>query len=247
MTSIVVASFETEAQAIDASHKLIELESWGDITVHEKVIVKKDEYGNTSIVQSETSDGLRTVGGMAIGTLVGALAGPVGALVGMMAGTITGGLVEADYYDFSDDFISKVRSRLQPGKVAIIAEIDEDSPSIVDNSLTPMGAFIFRTDLDSAYDIYDDEQVEAFDEDIASARAEFKAAAAEDKATIQQKIAKLKAKRQERIAKLKEKHNANVENRKTSREEAKKSRLNNRINKHQAKIAELEGELKKLD
>jgi len=41
MTNLVVVSFTNESQAIEASHKMIELESLGDITVYEKVIVKK--------------------------------------------------------------------------------------------------------------------------------------------------------------------------------------------------------------
>jgi uncharacterized membrane protein len=76
MTNLIVGSFDNEAQAIAASRRLTELESYGDITVYEKVIVKKDDYGDTSVIQSDTSDGVRTFSGMAIGSLVGAFAGP---------------------------------------------------------------------------------------------------------------------------------------------------------------------------
>ncbi len=84
MTSLIVASFANEAQAVKGSHKLQELESFGDISIFEQVIVKKDSNGQITFLQDDTSDGLRTVGGMGIGTLVGAIAGPVGAVVGMM-------------------------------------------------------------------------------------------------------------------------------------------------------------------
>src|SRR6266498_1826166 len=171
MTSLIVASFANEAQAVKGSHKLQELESFGDISIFEQVIVKKDSNGQITFLQDDTSDGLRTVGGMGIGTLVGAIAGPVGAVVGMMVGTLTGAVVDADRMDFEDDFGLKVTEHLQPGTVAIIAEIAEDGPAFVDTSLEPLGATIFRTDADDAYDYYEDDQLDEFDESIDAERA----------------------------------------------------------------------------
>ena len=135
MTNLVVISFKNEPQAFAGSHRLMELESHGGITVYEKVIVKKDLNGETSAIQDDTSGGLRVLSGMALGTLIGALAGPVGILVGMVSGTLSGALLETNYYDFSDDFISKVYSRLQPGTVAIVAEIYEEGPAMVENAM----------------------------------------------------------------------------------------------------------------
>src|ERR1700745_900012 len=137
MTNLIVISFQNQSQAMEGSHKLVELESIGDITVYEKVMLKKDADGKTSVIQSETSDGLRTLSGMALGTLVGALAGPVGMLVGMMTGTAAGAALESDYCDFSEDLETKVMDRVQPGTVSIIAEIYEDNPAFVDNAVAP--------------------------------------------------------------------------------------------------------------
>jgi len=100
MTNLVVVSFPNESQAIEGSHKMIELESLGDITVYEKVIVKKEANGEVTVLQTDTTEGVRTLSGMAIGTLVGALAGPVGILAGMATGTLIGTMFEADYFDF---------------------------------------------------------------------------------------------------------------------------------------------------
>src|SRR4030095_7948999 len=98
MTNLIVISFKNESQAIEGSHKLTELESFGDITVYERVMLKKSATGEKTVLQSETSDGVRTLSGMALGTLVGALAGPVGMLVGMMTGTLAGAALESDYF-----------------------------------------------------------------------------------------------------------------------------------------------------
>ncbi len=247
MTNLIVISFKKEAQAIEASHKLVELESSGNITVYEKVIVKKDSNGQAVALQSETTDGLRTLSGMALGTLVGAFVGPVGLLVGMVAGTLTGAVLESNYFNFSEDFESKVMDRIQPGVVAIIAEIYEDDPAFVDNALTPLGATIFRSNVDYVHDEYVNDQVEEIDEKIAAERERIKSAAASEKSKIQQKITQLKEKRRQRIVDLKGKQKTVIAKIKLSMEEEKKSRLKNRINKHQTKIAVLEEKLKQME
>jgi uncharacterized membrane protein len=248
MTNLIVGSFKNEAQAIAASHRLLELESYGDITIYENVMVKKDGYDETSIIQSKTSDGVRTFSGMALGSLVGVIAGPVGLLVGMMTGTLVGAVAEADYMNFSDDIISKVKDRIQQGTVAIIAEVSEESPDFIDNAFDSLGATnIFRSDVDYIYDDYDDEHIEETDEEIAAERARIKSSSAAEKAKIVQKIEDLKVKRRKKIAELNEKHQANRDRKKTSRDEAKKERLEKKISRHQTRIAKLEEEVRKLE
>jgi len=248
MTNLIVGTFKNEAQAIAASHRLMELESYGDITVYEKVIVKKDANGETSVIQSDTSDGVRTLSGMAIGTLIGAIAGPVGLLVGMATGTLVGAVAESDYFDFSDDFSAKVNDRLQPGTVAIMAEVFEESPDFIDNAFDSFGATtVFRSDVDYVYDDYVDEEIDETDEEIAAERARIKSATSAEKDKIQQKIEALKEKRRKRIAQLKEKHQANTERNKASRNEAQRERLAKRISRHQTRITELEEKMKKLE
>jgi uncharacterized membrane protein len=236
MTNLVVISFKNEAQAFAGSHKLMELESHGDITVYEKVIVKKDLNGETSAIQDDTSGGLRVLSGMALGTLIGALAGPVGILVGMVSGTMTGALLETNYYDFSDDFISKVYSRLLPGTVAIVAEIYEEGPAFVENAMESLGGTILRANVDDAYDEFLDDQVKGIETDIAADRARIKSAHEKEKSKIQEKIAQLKEKRHQRIAELKAKHKAR-----------KEARLNEKISEQKAQTAQLESELKKVE
>jgi len=247
MTNLIVIAFKNESQAIDASHKLVELESLGDITIYEKVILKKDSSGQASVIQSDTSDGLRTVTGMALGTLVGAFAGPVGLLTGMLVGTMTGAAVDATYYDFSDDFTTKVASKIEPGMIAIIAEVYEDSPDFVDNAVAPFSATVLRSDVDYAYDEFVDDQIDEIDEEIAAERAEIKSAGQSEKSKILKKIDSLKAKRQQRIADLRSKQTSTIAKIRLSREEEKKSRLQKRINKHQVKIAVLEEKLRNLE
>ncbi len=246
MTNLIVITFSNESKAIDGSHKLSELESFGDISIFEKAMVKKDAEGNFTVLESDTTDGLRTLSGMAIGTMLGALGGPVGLLVGMLGGTMTGALLDADHFDFSEDFGAKVKARLQPGTVALIAEISEEGPSIVDTALAPLAATISRSDVDYEYDEFVDDQIEEIDDEISAARAEFKSAVAGDKAKIQKKIDKLKEKRRKRIGDLKTKIKSGIEGRKAARVEDKKARIADRIRRHKETISALENRLKEI-
>jgi uncharacterized membrane protein len=236
MTNLIVISFKDEARVIEASHKLNELESLGDITIYEKVIVKKDQGGKITEIQRDTSEGLRVASGATLGTLVGAIGGPVGMLVGMFSGSLAGTLAETDYDDFSEDFMAKVNRHLQPGTSALMAEVEEDNPVFIDTSLSPLGVSIFRADVDDVYDEYEDDQVEAMDKDIAAQRAKLKAAAAKDKANFQKKITDLKDKRKKRIADLK-----------THLSKDRKTRLEDKIHKHEERIAKLQQQLHDME
>jgi uncharacterized membrane protein len=243
MTNLIIAKFQQEAEAIEASHKLNDLESIGDITIFEMVIIKKNADGEAVVLQADTNEGLRTLSGMAVGTLIGALAGPVGVAAGMLTGTLTGAVLEEDHSDLSEELISKAMGQLEPGMAAIVAEIDEDDEIFVDSSLTPLGATLTRTDVDYEYDEYSDEEIEEFDEEIATERAKIKTAAVAEKSAIQEKIAQLKEKRKGRIADFKKKVKEATSSVKASVKDRKVSKLRDKIEKHQKKIAALEKKL----
>jgi uncharacterized membrane protein len=243
MTNLIIAAFKEEAEAIEASQKLNDLESIGDITVYERVILKKNADGETVLLQSDTTEGLTTVSGMTVGALIWALAGPVGLVAGMLTGTLTGALVETDHFGFAEDFITGVSDHLQPGMTAVIAEVEESDPVFVDSSLTPLGTTVTRSDVDYEYNKHSDEEIEELDEEIAAARAKLKSATEIEKVKFQKKIAKLKEERKERIGEFEEKLKDATAEVKTSVKERKIGKIRSKIEKHQKKIADLEKQL----
>jgi len=245
MTNLIISTFKEDEKAIEASQKLNELETIGDITIYERVILKKNGDGQTIVLQNDTTEGegLTTISGMAVGTLIGALAGPVGMVAGMFAGTLTGALAESDNYGFAEDFISGAAGQLQPGMTAIIAEIEESDPVFVDSSLTPLGATIKRSDVDYEYNKRSDEEIDELDEEVAAARAKLKSAVDNDKAKFRKKIAKLKEERKERINEFKEKVKDTEAEIKTSAKERMIGKIRSKIEKHQKKISDLEKQL----
>lgn len=247
MTNLIIASFTQEAQALTAFRKLTELESIGDLTVYESILVQKTAQGETGIVETgDSTEGVRTLSGMALGTLVGAFAGPVGILAGMLLGTMGGALWEANYYNFTEEFSSKVADSLKPGYTALIAEVDEDNEVFADTYIISLGGTLLRTDVDFEYEKIVDEQVESIDEQIAADRAKLRTAEAAERSRFEKEIADLKEKRKQRIAELKssvKKAGAHTE---ATLREMKATRLKSRIELYKRRIAMLEAELGKL-
>ena len=194
MNNIIVVSFTDETKAVDALHKLVKWDSLGDISIYEKIIVRKKTYGEYEILKEDSFEGWRTLTDMGYGSLLGLMGGPVGFVIGLYTGMAIGAIADSSHYDFPDDFIAKTKNKLAAGTVSIIAEIDEDSNAFVDASLKPFDALITRTDFDFEFDNYVNEQTDKFEDDIAEQRAALKKALGDDRKKLEKKIAELKQK-----------------------------------------------------
>ncbi|SEW24338.1 DUF1269 domain-containing protein [Chitinophaga arvensicola] len=246
MTNLIIASFSEEAQAMNTAKKLTELEAIGDITIYESVMIRKDEKGEVTVLEQDTAEGSRTLTGMAIGGLIGVLGGPVGMMAGMLVGTITGAAWESDHYSFSRDFAGKVADELQPGMVAIIAEVDEDNKVFLDTYVNDAWGKLVRTDVEYEYDKISNEQLEAIDEEIAADRNALRLASQEEKEKIQQTITTLKEKRKEKIAAFKAAADTTLAEEKGLVKETRAEFIHNRIARYREKLAALEEELKNM-
>lgn len=269
MKNVIVASFKEEAKAIEALHKLKELNAYGDIAIYEQIMVRKNTDGKTEILNADSSEGWRTLAGMGVGSLLGLLGGPVGFVIGLYTGTAIGVMADVSYYDFAEDFIAKVEKKIEVGTVTIIAEIEEDSEVFVDNYLKPLGATIMRSDVDLEFDKHVDEDIDEIEADIAEERAALKKAVGNEKTKFQNKIAELQEKRRARMAELVAKRKQVEGNIKTKAESGaakvkadieaigngiseelkknKKERITRRISRHKKTLNELNSQLAELD
>ena len=268
MKNVIVVSFKEETKAIEALHKLNELESFGDISIYEKIMLRKKTTGECEILKEDDSEGWRTLVGMTFGSLLGAFGGPVGLIIGLYTGTAIGAIAEISHYDIAEGFITTVENKMPSGTVAIIAEIDEDSNVFVDNYMKPFGATVTRSEVDFEYDNYVSDQIDEIDEEIADARADLKKAVGEDKKIFQKKIADLKEKRRTKIAELEAKRKEAEKNIKdkavtgiakvksdvkefgnsisTGIKEERAERIKRRIARYEAKLKALNEELKEV-
>lgn len=268
MKNVIVASFKEESKAIEALHKLNELDSFGDITIYDQIMVRKNADEKLEILKQDDSEGWRTLTGMGVGSLLGLLGGPVGFGIGLFTGTAIGVIADASHYDFAEDFIAKVEKKIANRTVTIIAEIEEYSEVFVDNYLRPFDAVISRSDVDLEFDKRVDEQINEIEADIAEQRATLKDTVGKEKKKIETKIADLKEKRRTSIVEflaknkqtqkdIKTKVTSGVEKVKADikaigngiSEEVKRERMeriNRRIDRHNDILNELKMQLSEL-
>jgi uncharacterized membrane protein len=144
MERMLVVVFDTQDNANDGSHVLQDLDTAGLIAVHAARIVTKGADGSTFV--NNTRDGLpdAAMGGTALGTLIGMLGGPVGLAIGAAGGLVAGAAADFSRDRIAADFFSDVERSLQPGKSAVVAEIDEEDTDAVDARMHALGGFVIR-------------------------------------------------------------------------------------------------------
>jgi uncharacterized membrane protein len=247
MTNVIVATFENEKEAIEAMHKLTELEYFGDISIHGKAILRKQNDGQFEILDANSSTGWRTLTGTVIGSLIGIIGGPVGFVIGLCTGTTIGLISDVGRQNFDESFVKKMESRLPAQTVSIIAEIDEDSEIFVDNALKPFGAEIQRSEVDFEFDKYEMDKIDEIDKKITEAREKLKKTAGNEKEKISQKINELKNKRNEIIANARKEANSFKNDFTDAVARTRAGFIKNRIARHETKLKELKEELNDIN
>jgi uncharacterized membrane protein len=87
MERMLVVVLNDEAKAYEASRALNQLDREGSITVHAESVITKNTDGTVTVKEADGDFPIRTVGGTAIGSLIGLLGGPAGLAAGALAGT----------------------------------------------------------------------------------------------------------------------------------------------------------------
>jgi hypothetical protein len=121
------------------------------------------------------------------GGLLGILGGPVGMAVGAAAGTVAGSIYDVAALGVGEDFVNEVSLNLTPGRVAVVAEINEEWVTPLDTRMDALGGVVFRR----ARGEFIDAQIER---ELAAERAELTALKAEYNQAVGEAKAKLKAK-----------------------------------------------------
>src|SRR5262249_12986029 len=143
---IIVATFDSTNKAYDAASALKKLKDQGIVDFKPKagVMVKKDELGNLSLLESKERFLWGTTVGTAAGALIGLLGGAPGAALGAALGATTGLGGDAVLAGLDTDFVQSVTSELRPGMTAIIVEADEKSTRPVDEIVARGGGHVHR-------------------------------------------------------------------------------------------------------
>jgi uncharacterized membrane protein len=223
MDRMLVVVFDTENKAYEGEKALLQLDREGSLTLYAHAVLAKRADGTTVVLRSDDSGPIGTLLGTTWGALIGLLGGQVGLAVGAGAGLFAGSAADLGELRLGTDFIEDATKLLQPNRVAVVAEIDENWTTPVDTRMEAIGGTVVRRSLSEVQEKIHDEHVAAMKADLAQMKAEHAKARADRKAKLQEKINHLEAKLQAQVQKSKEKREA-IERERKAKVEALKAK-----------------------
>jgi uncharacterized membrane protein len=188
MDRMIVVVLPDEKAAYEARNALAALDQEGSIALYAAAVVAKDKTGHAAVKQEGDQGPLGTTVGMLTGTLVGLLGGPAGAAVGAVAGAYGGGMFDLVRVGIGKDFVDDVTSSLEPGKAAVIAEVNEDWVTPLDSRMDALGGVVFRRARTEVVDAQLAAEQAALDEELADLKREAARSTGEMKAKVQKRI-----------------------------------------------------------
>jgi uncharacterized membrane protein len=193
-SNVVVVTFGDDsahdANAYQALTDLEQLASQGQIEIASAAVVTRDGDGRVE-VKSQVGDAsyVGTAGGGLVGLLLGIIGGPLGMLLGGSYGALVGSLFDVDDAATTESVLAEISKQIQPSRTAMLAQVTEQSPEVVDTAMARLGGAVMRR---SAGDV---------EQEIAAAEEAQRRAEREARAEL----------RQARMAKTKDEAHAKVE------------------------------------
>jgi uncharacterized membrane protein len=203
MENVLAVNFDADSNAYEALSVLKEMDGQGQLALAGAAVVVREQDG--SLVTKEQLDDTylegTATGGM-VGLVIGILGGPFGVLIGGATGLLVGSLFDVEDDDDTESALSDISRSVRVDRTGLIADVNEQSPEVIDAAMTRLGGTVVRRPL---------EEVQA---EIAAAEDAQRAAANaarkqlhehrrdQAKEKIQAKIDELKAKIEDLKAKL---------------------------------------------
>lgn len=239
MNKLLVAVFENEPAADAGLNALRALHAAGDITLYATGVLARDAQGVVSVKKPMDAGPTGTVTGLAVGSLIGLLGGPAGVAIGATTGAVAGAVRDFWVAGVGLDFIEAAIQHLQPGKVALVAEIEEEWVIPVDSALEAAGGQVLRRTRTEVAEAQFDHDIAAFKAEIKELESEASHASGAAKSQLQAKLATTKAsldgavhRGQQRVDMLKQEAQAKAESLKLQLSQAKgdvKARIEERM------------------
>jgi uncharacterized membrane protein len=199
MDRMLVVVFDKKDKAREGSHVLRELDRDGYIAVFDAAIVAKNLNGTATVKRGGEYGPLGTLSGAALGSLIGILGGPLGVTVGATSGTLIGALSDFENVRVGSDFIADAATELVPGKVALVAEIEEEETTPVDSGMEALGGHVLRRSLRELKHAENEQDIATIKAEIAQSKIEHTTASAERKAKLEARIDALNARLQQKM------------------------------------------------
>ncbi len=185
---MIVVIFDNEKKAYEAFKALKDLHAEGSITLYASAVIAKDADGKVTVKEAAERGPLGTAVGLITGSLIGLLGGPVGAAFGAYAGSLGGVLYDLAKAGVGEDFLAEVEQQLQPGKVAVVAEVWEEWVMPVDTCMEAAGGVVFRRARGEVLDYQLERDAAALRAELVALEAEYAQADRKAKAKLRAKI-----------------------------------------------------------
>jgi uncharacterized membrane protein len=192
MNKLMVAVFDDE-KAADAGLKALRaLHTAGDITLYATGVLAMDGQGTLSVKEPMDAGPVGAVTGLAVGSLIGLFGGPAGMAIGAVTGSLFGALRDFWTAGVGLDFVEEVARQLQPGKVALVAELEEEWVFPADSVLEAAGGKVMRRTRTEIAELQFDQDITAFKAEIKALESEASHAGGTAKEKLQTKLAAAK-------------------------------------------------------
>jgi uncharacterized membrane protein len=147
--NVLVVTFGDDASrdpnAYQALTNLEQLSSQGQIRITSAAVVTRDPDGRVEVKSQVGNDSyLGTASGGLIGLLLGIIGGPLGVLLGGTYGALVGSLFDLDDAETTDSVLGEIAKQVRPARTAVLAEVTEQSPEIIDTAMARLDGHVMR-------------------------------------------------------------------------------------------------------
>jgi len=242
MDKILAVVFDDEKSTYEAALALEELDDEGSIIINALTVIQKNTDGTVSTKRKTCEPPFQTITGTALGSLIGLLGGPAGLAAGTAIGALVGLAGELIYAGIDTDFLSDVSEALTPGKLAVVADIDEEWVTPVDTRMEALGGSVYRAAKITLEDDHWTRMGRAASAELERLKVEHAKARADRQSRLQAQIDRLSGRIQKKLERARE-HSQAV----TAEFQAKVSALQKKADQEKdAARAELQARIAKL-
>jgi uncharacterized membrane protein len=175
MERMLVALFGDEAKAREAAQALQAMGDDSEIALHTVQMFTRNQDGVVASADVYNALPEGTMGGTAVGSLLGLLGGPVGLAIGAGTGLLIGATADYAKRRVTTDFAQQVADKLTPGRAAVVAEVDEEETEAVNERMQTLGGVVLRRDLSDLADQEYEHEMASIKNDLARVKARLSA------------------------------------------------------------------------
>jgi uncharacterized membrane protein len=158
------------------------------LTLYGIAVLAKDADGTTTLKQAMDEGPVGTGLGMLVGAMVGVIGGPAGIVAGTAGGALIGSIGDLSNAGVGVDFLDLVGSKMEPGTVAVVSEIDEYWTAPLDDRMDAHGGTVIRRSRVDFEDDQFDQEIQAWNEELDELEAEWEQSSDAAKAKLKAKM-----------------------------------------------------------